>query len=60
MHASRSRQGKWLGPLCSLGEGVCEGVREGGREGGNQRYKKRRREMGWREGGGGGKIQRAK
>lgn len=53
MHASRSRQGKWLGPLCSLGEAsVSEGVREGGREGGNQRYKKRRREMGWREGGG--------
>lgn len=34
MHASRSRQGKWLGPLCSLGEAsVSEGVREGGREG---------------------------
>lgn len=31
---------------------MSEGVREGGREGGNQRYKKRRREMGWREGGG--------
>lgn len=30
---------------------MSEGVREGGREGGNQRYKKRRREMGWRGGG---------
>lgn len=29
---------------------MSEGVREGGREGGNQRYKKRRREMGWRGG----------